>query len=102
MEMKYKCIGTGPWIQERRWRLAQIIFGRHKVVDGPLCGDIVTVIGHFYDKGEKYLYLLEWPSQDETDGFNARYFAPYDEDHETEWAIEETSNILSKPVVANK
>lgn len=102
MEMKYKCINQYGWIRERSRLIYQFLFGKNKDVDGPEYGDVVTVIGRDYEKGVKYFHLLEWPSSKESDGWQADCFVPYDEDHETEWAVEETTNILSKPVVVNK
>lgn len=101
MEMKYKCINKRGW-QSERSGFQRIVFGRHKDVEGPKFGDIVTVIGEYYSSGKKYFYLLEWPATNKTRGFEARGFVPYDEDEETEWAINETKKITTQPVKLNQ
>jgi hypothetical protein len=93
--IKVKCINKDGWVTERGW-LGALLFGRERPVDGPKNNDILHVTGETWENGKKFVFLLEWPLH-ANEGWQADQFIPFNEDEETDYAVEATNEILSHP-----
>lgn len=74
--MKVKCITPAGhsnfWVETRVFLWLRL---GEKKVDGPKEGDIVTVVGEYWDRGECFYLLKEWPTK-ENEGWNSNCFVP--------------------------
>lgn len=71
--MKVRCINKTGWIWIRRVKS----FWRKNTAkaNGPKLDDIVTIRGEYWDEGQRYYLLVEWPCKDNS-GWIASQFEP--------------------------
>lgn len=75
--MKVKCINSDGWefANLTAWQSFVIkITGRKPI--GPNFNDIVTVVSEYWELGELYYHLMEWPDKNNEGGYNAKCFEP--------------------------
>ncbi len=77
--MKVRCINNLGWVETDRKIIGIKLPDRN--CDGPAYGDTLTVLNEYWEKGEKYYILLEWPCG--KDGWAASGFKPIPEQYET-------------------
>jgi len=78
--MKVFCINDLGWFEVRNY----FLFTKEVDCDGPDYGDILTVTREYYEKGELYYDLMEWPPKNNNDGFLASCFIQLSDIDETE------------------
>lgn len=80
--MKAKCINDAGWVQKRYFKILRWLCGEWEDGTGPKEGEIVTVVNEYWEEGELYYILKEWPLKHD-EGFEASQFVPLKEGYNT-------------------
>lgn len=98
--IKLFCINSDGWIERVKFLW---FFKYWKECSGPTYGEVVTVIGSYYDEGELYYELREWPPGKNNDGYEASCFIPISNVDEQsileEREYEKTKRIHQYPIL---
>lgn len=78
--MKVRCTNDKGWVFSdvfiKKWPWSK---KKNKPWKGPKKGDIVTVVNEYWNDGEKWYRLMEWPVPN-NGGYNSKHFTPIDEE----------------------
>ena len=79
--MKVECIDDNVWVKKPKKYLFGLI-ARVQKTKGPKKGEILTVVDHRWEDGDKYYLFVEWPGGS---AYNSIHFKPLTEQFDKSW-----------------